>query len=185
MAITRLYMLSLFLPIFLLMGVNDLTFAEGPGTEPIHIEADRMESNPQKDVIVFSGNVRAEQGDVILTAEKMTVNYFAAETGQKEPQGLANKIKNILAQGNVEIIKGDLVATGNNMTYFSVERKVSISGNATAWQAQNRVSGENITLYLEEGRSVVEGSGEDGQRVKAYIYTDGTAGSEPLSTKPK
>lgn len=176
-------------PILFLLLALLLTGPAG-GTEPeaslpIHIEADRMESDPQKDVIVFSGSVQAEQGEVVITADKMTVNYFAAESDQAEPQGLANKIDNILAQGNVKIIKEDLVATGNNMTYFSVEKKVSIFGNATAWQAQNRVSGENITLYLDEGRSVVERSSEEGQRVKAYIYTDGTTGNEQRPAEPK
>jgi lipopolysaccharide export system protein LptA len=159
------------------------------GTEPaaksIHIEADRMESDPQQNMVIFSGQVRAAQNDVIITADTMTVNYAAPDRQEEEigpqtaaGQGLAQKIESILATGNVTVVKGALTATGDTMTFFSSEQKVILAGNAKAREDQNEVSGERIILYLDEGRSVVEGSGPEGTRVKAFIRTDGGVSTE-------
>ena len=159
----------------LLLSVCGLTIAEELGSVPIHIEADRMESDPQKDVVIFTGSVQAKQGDVTIQADTLKVNYLPADmqgTEQAENENITQKIKNIVAQGNVKITKNDLIATGNTMTYFSTKQEIRLSGNAKAWQDQNQVSGENIFLYLDEGRSVVERSSKEGQRVKAYIHTD-------------
>jgi lipopolysaccharide transport protein LptA len=175
------------LAIFLLIGCG-LAIAEELGSDPIHIEADRMESDPQKESVIFSGSVEAIQGEVTINADTMEVNYFPADTQgaeRAEDEKITQKVKNIVAQGNVKIIKKDLIATGNTMTYFSAEQEIRLSGNAKAWQDQNQVSGENIYLYLNEGRSVVEGSSTDGQRVKAYIYTGGSLDSETVPAKPE
>ena len=53
------------------------------------------------------------------------------------------------------------------------------TGNAKAWQGKNMVAGETIILYLDEGKSVVERSKEEGERVKALIYP----ASEPAEPK--
>jgi lipopolysaccharide export system protein LptA len=58
------------------------------------------------------------------------------------------------------------------MDFNAEKRIVILSGNAKAWQEKNMVSGEKIILYLDEGRSVVERSTAEGERVKAFIYPE-------------
>jgi lipopolysaccharide export system protein LptA len=177
-------MFFILLPILLSEGIANIALAdEQPAAEaPVYIEADRMESDQQRDVVVFTGSVEAKQGDIVINADEMTVNYLttASTKSGNEPQDekITQKINTILARGNVKVVKGDWYATGDTMRYFSSERKVRLSGNAKAWQDQNQISGEHIIMYLDEGRSVVEGSGTEGERVKAYIYTDGSVGSK-------
>ena len=183
MAILRSCMFIMMLSLLMAASIAGLAHAEDAAAEaPVYIEADRMESDQQRDVVVFTGSVQAKQGDIVINADEMTVNYSATapEKTGNEPQDekITQKIKTILARGNVKVVKGDWIATGNTMRYFSSERKVWLSGNAKAWQDQNRISGEHIIMYLDEGRSVVEGSGPEGERVKAYIYTDGNVGSK-------
>lgn len=142
---------------------------------PIQIEADRMESSQEKSVVVFSGHVQANQSDLIINADIMTVRYLAPEVQPKNTtdipaEGLSQKIDKITAKGGVKIVQGDWVATGDTMDFNADERIVILSGNAKAWQDQNMVSGEKIILYLDEGRSVVERSTIEGERVKAFIY---------------
>ena len=142
---------------------------------PIQIEADRMETSQEKSVVVFSGHVRANQSDLIINADAMTVHYLGGEvqpdsTIDVPAGGLSRQIDTITAKGNVEIVQGNWVATGDTMDFNADERIVILSGNAKAWQEQNMVSGEKITLYLDEGRSVVERSNAEGERVKAFIY---------------
>ncbi len=183
MTVFRSLMFFILLPILLSEGITSIALAGDPAADaPIYIEADRMESDQLQDVVVFTGSVQAKQGDIVIHADEMTVNYSTAapkKTGN-EPQNekITQKINTILARGNVKVVKDDWVATGDTMRYFSSERKVRLSGNAKAWQGQNQISGERIIMYLDEGRSVVERSGPEGERVKAYIYTGGTIGSE-------
>ena len=138
---------------------------------PIQIEADRMETSQEKSIVVFSGHVRANQGELTINADSMTVLYASASSSTDAPgEGLSGQIEKITARDNVKIVQGDWVATGESMDFNADERIVVLSGNAKAWQEQNMVSGEKIILYLNEGRSVVERSGQDGERVKAFIY---------------
>ncbi|MBW2467355.1 MAG: lipopolysaccharide transport periplasmic protein LptA [Deltaproteobacteria bacterium] len=134
-----------------------------------------MESSQEENFVVFSGHVRANQGDLIINADVMKVRYTG--TG-KQPNGpaeipdeeLSRQIDKITATGNVKIVQGEWIAIGDNMNFNAAERIVALSGNAKAWQEQNMVSGEKIILYLDEGRSVVERSADEGERVKAFIY---------------
>ena len=142
---------------------------------PIRIEADRMESTQDQSIIMFSGHVQANQDNLIINADEMKVLYKGGETGQSSETdpgagGLTQQIDSISAQGNVKIVQEDWIATGNTMDFNAEKRIVVLSGNARAWQDQNMVSGEKIILYLNEGRSVVERSTQEGERVKAFIY---------------
>jgi lipopolysaccharide transport protein LptA len=85
-------------------------------------------------------------------------------------KGPAQEIEKITAKGNVKIVQGDWVATGDTMDFNADERIVILAGGARTWKGQNMVSGEKIVLYLDEGKSVVEGISSEGERVKAFIY---------------
>ena len=142
---------------------------------PIQIEADRMETSQEESVVIFSGHVKANQGVLTINADEMTVSYIRAETDPaatdpENVQGLPQKIAQIMAAGNVKIVQGDWIAAGDAMDFNAEKRIVILSGNAKAWQNQNMVTGEKIILYLDEGRSVVERSSAEGERVKAFIY---------------
>ena len=160
-----------------------LTFCWAPGvwsqkemdtSTPIQIEADRMETSQEEGTVLFSGNVQANQGNLIINADEMTVLYTKAGPQPDASAGtaadLTQKIDKIMAKGNVKIVQGDWVAAGDTMDFNADDRIVILAGNAKAWQDQNMVSGEKIVLYLDEGKSVVERSTRQGERVKAFIY---------------
>ncbi len=141
--------------------------------EPVQIEADRMESNQAKNEVHFSGHVEAVQGDIIIRANEMTVLYGDKKNNDSSQQSEpSRKIRNILANGNVTIIKEGWTATGDTMDFSARERKVVLTGNAKALQDKNVISGDSITLYLDEGKNVVEKNQGEGQRVKAVIYPE-------------
>lgn len=148
---------------------------QGTGAStPISIEADRMETIQQDGIVIFSGNVRASQGSLIINADDMTVQYSRFSSDPVDSAGtpapLTQKIENILARGNVKIVQGKWVAAGDTMNFSADNRIVTLTGNAKAWQDQNMVTGEKIVLYLDKGKSVVERSTREGERVKAFIY---------------
>lgn len=140
---------------------------------PIQIEADRMESTRENNTVLFFGNVMASQDNLTINADRMTVLYENPEEPQKTENidsNLNRKIDKIKAEGNVRIVQGEWVAAGDAMDFNGAEKIVTLTGNASAWQDQNMVSGEKIILYLNEGKSIVEGGPQDGERVKAFIY---------------
>jgi lipopolysaccharide export system protein LptA len=151
--------------------------------EPIHIEADRMESDQKTESVLFVGNVEAHQADLAIKADRMTVFYqkvqpdAAAKTSAAE---VTKDIDRLTANGEVEIVKLQWTATGDQLEYFSRERKIILTGNTKVWQDNNLVTGERIVLYLDEGKSVVERKNSGvGERVKAFFYPDAKTGKKP------
>ena len=154
----------------------------GGGSEPIQIEADKMVSLKGENAVLFSGNVDAKQGDLIIRSDEMTVYYLSDEEKAQLPAGDTRKLKKLFATGNVEIQRGEgWTATGDNMEYFETERKVRLTGNAKVLQDNNLVTGQSVLLYLDEGKSIVERSEKSGERVKAFFYP----GDEPQPAKEK
>lgn len=167
-----LFTISLILSLYWATGVwcqNEFSTSE-----PIQIVADRMETSQKDGAVLFSGNVQANQGSLIIRADNMTVQYTRAEAEKAADTGTATDLKQqiekILARGSVKIVQGNWVAAGDTMDFNASDRIVILTGNAKAWQDQNMVSGEKIILYLDEGKSVVEKSERPGERVKALIY---------------
>jgi len=159
--------------------IYSIAGAADDSASPIHIEADRMISQEQKNSVIFMGNVDARQGDLVIKTDEMTVFYF-----QEEGQKNSSQVKKLICTGNVKLSQGNWVGTGKRMDYYAQDRKVILSGDAKGWQGQNMVSGKTITYYLDEGRSIVEGpatvdsssgykkdAGKT-ERVKAVIHPD-------------
>lgn len=158
-----------------MMIIGFILFVARPGfseesSEPIHIEADRMISQEQENSVVFIGNVDANQGQVTIRSDEMTVYYTQNDKTKGKTQ--SSKVKKLICKGNVEITQDDWLGTGKRMDYFAKDRKVILSGDAKAWQGQNMVSGKTITYYLDEKRSIVEQDTSKPGRVKAVIHPD-------------
>ncbi|MBI5411163.1 MAG: hypothetical protein HZA21_04135 [Nitrospirae bacterium] len=62
------------------------------------------------------------------------------------------------ATGRVIIEKDEGRATSQKAEYFADEEKIVLTGEPVAWQKGTRVTGQKITMYLAEDRSVVEGN---------------------------
>ncbi len=157
----------------LLMAIS---FACGPDwvfavadQAPISIEADQMESVRKDDAVLFTGNVEARQGDLAIHADEMTVYYQKTSGGEVAVVADRESIRKFVARGHVKIVRLDWVATGDEVQYLSEERQVILSGNTKVRQEGNIISGDRVILFLDEGRSVMEGSA-DGGRVKGIFY---------------
>jgi lipopolysaccharide export system protein LptA len=87
-----------------------------------------------------------------------------AVTGKREAPGRDampsvsdRAISKIEATGRVKIEKENGRATCRRAVYFEEERKIVLTGEPVAWQKGTRVTGKQITMFLDEDRSVVEG----------------------------
>jgi lipopolysaccharide export system protein LptA len=133
-----------------------------PGSDknaPVTVDADQLENNQREGLIVFTGNVVAAQDNSTQYADRMEV-YLDAK---------GDSIVRTVSTGNVRIITKDCrTGTAQRAEYYDAEQRVLLIGNARVWRDDNVVTGERITLYLAEDRSVVEGGKQE--RVKAVFY---------------
>jgi lipopolysaccharide export system protein LptA len=143
--------------------------------EPIHVVADRLEVDNRANVAEFIGAVKATQGDVKILCDVLKVYYERQEDkdpkAKKEPTvGVADsggKVRKVVASGHVKITQKDRVAVGSQATYWAGGRKMLLEGKATVWRGKNQVSGEKITVFMDQNRSVVHG--KPGKRVSVTI----------------
>lgn len=129
-----------------------------------------MTSLEKERAVVFSGNVKAKQGELLINADEMTV-YHAEGGTQKQGgnQGQA-QIDKMYAKGHVEIVQNDFVATGDEAEYFSDTGKVIITGNAKIIQNNNMVTGHKVEMDLNKGSTVIVPDEKNNGRVVGYFY---------------
>jgi lipopolysaccharide export system protein LptA len=140
--------------------------------EPIHISSRDLEFRYEEKRIVYRGDVIAVQGDVTIKSDMLTVTYeevaptpsaTPAKTEKEgKPEGPTKtsskqRLKEIVAEGHVDITSGERRATGKKAVFNETQRTVVLSGDATVLEGGNQVSGDRVTVYLDEKRSVVEG----------------------------
>ena len=157
---------------------------------PIRIVADRMEARQQEKTVVFEGHVVVQQDDMTLTASKLTVVSLADDgkgdapaAGNKDGRNkgdnqvaenkadsaaLAEKIDYIEAEGGIKVTQQDKLATSDKAIFYQKDQKVVLYGHPVVNQGKDRVEGKLITIYLQDGRSVVEG-GKD-TPVQAVLF---------------
>ena len=155
--------------------------AQGPTgidrNSPVTIDADQLENLQKEGLVVFTGNVVATQNNSTHYSDRMEVYLDAKGEG----------IVRTVSSGNVKIITRDCkIGTARRAEYYDAEQRVVLIGNARVWQEDNVVTGERITIFLAEDRSLVEGGKQE--RVKAVFYPRGqpesTAANKPPAGSP-
>lgn len=127
---------------------------------PLTIVSDRMEVDQNARTILFEGHVMVTQDDLTITGKRMKV-FGAAEQKELSAEApMIEKIDRIEVEGEVKISQRDRVATSERAVYYHQEKKIVLSGQPVVAQGQDRVQGRLITLYTEQGKSVVEGGKE-------------------------
>jgi lipopolysaccharide export system protein LptA len=128
---------------------------------PVVVDSDSLESMQKEGLSVFKGNVVAKQNNSVQYADRMEV-YTDSKT---------DRIERVVSTGNVRIITRDCrMGTAGRAEYYDAEQRVVLIGNARVWKGNDIVTGERITMYIAEDRSLVEGGKQE--RVKAVFYQD-------------
>jgi lipopolysaccharide export system protein LptA len=148
-----------------------------------NITAKTMTVNNQENKAIFDGSVVLTQGELVVYSDHMVVSFRPSQNGNGLSQsgtahtGRTGKptdrkqkpgkeamptvsdrtISKIEATGRVKIEKQDGRATCQRAVYYEDDKKIVLTGEPVAWQKGTRVTGKQITMFLEEDRSVVEG----------------------------
>ena len=146
-------------------------------SQPVTVDSDKMERFGKESLVVFTGNVVARHNNSTQYADRMEV--YLDEKG--------DRILRTVSTGNVRVISKDCrTGTARRAEYHELEQRVVLTGNARVWQDDNVVSGETITIYISQDRSVVVGGKQE--RVKAVFYprgqTESTAANKPPAGSP-
>ena len=127
---------------------------------PVTVDSDQLENIQKEGLVVFTGNVVATQNGSTQWADRMEV--YLDDKG--------DRITRTVSTGNVRIITRDCrTGTARRAEYYDLEQRVVLLGNARVWQEDNVVSGETITIFLAQDRSIVQGG--KAERVKAVFYS--------------
>lgn len=125
---------------------------------PVTVDADRMERYGKESLVVFTGNVVARYNHSVQYADRLEV--YLDEKGER--------ILRTVSTGNVRIVTRDCrMGSARRAEYFDLEQRVVLTGQARVWQDDNVVTGETVTMFLSQDRSVVQGGQQE--RVKAVF----------------
>lgn len=142
---------SLLVLAFLILLTNVFAEEKKESVEPIIITSQSLINDNRARTATFEGNVVAKRGESTLYANKMVVYYEDEQKG--------GNIKMIEVIGNVKLVKGERTITSHKATYFPVpEEKVVFTGEPRATDGKNLLTGEKITYFMKDDRSLIEKS---------------------------
>lgn len=123
--------------------------------QPIHIRADSAELDENKNLVVYHGSVRMDQGTMRVTADKMTIEL-------KD-----QLVVRITAEGDrahyQQQLKPDesmVYADAKTIVYFTQDERVQLTGNAYLTQNKNEFSGDSIKYDIRAGKVDAQATGE-------------------------
>jgi lipopolysaccharide export system protein LptA len=160
-AVTRFRLLALLPLLAVAPAAGQRVAGSGLGgfnsNAPVDVAADRIEVQDRADRAIFSGNVDARQGNLRMTAARLTVAY-ANNSGIQ--------IQRLEASGGVTLRTPSETATSSFAIYDLDRRIVTMIGGVRLVQGANRVQGGRLVLDLDSHRAVMDGgTGASGGRV--------------------
>lgn len=129
-------------------------------SQPVEVTADSLSVNQTDGRAVFDGNVLVVQGDLRLSAGRVTVEY-AQDNGT--PSGIAR----LLASGGVTFVTASDAAEAREATYSVAAGKVRLSGDVLLTQGASAIAGDTLSIDLASGNGTMEG------RVRTVFNTGG------------
>jgi lipopolysaccharide export system protein LptA len=146
------------LPLFTLLLVAGPAVAQQRHNTaaPIDFGADRIELQDRADRVVLAGSVSVKQAEMTLTAQRMTVAYTGQVVGGN-PQ-----VSRMDASGGVTVRRPSQTARSQYAIYDLNRRLITMMGGVTLTQGTNTVNGARLTINLDSGRAVIDGSGVGG-----------------------
>lgn len=155
----KLFLLSL----LLLFPFNGYALSED-SNKPINIKADSVTINEKTGISIYTGNVVFTQGSLVLNGSKIVIH---------QPDGSITKI---LVNGNPARFQQeqddspDIVhAKAEKMKYVTKDERVYLSKNASVWQGDNLLKGNEIEYNTRNSTVTAQKSSNNTNRVHVVI----------------
>jgi lipopolysaccharide export system protein LptA len=115
--------------------------AEIGGAPPLVVTGERSSWRLADGIVVFEGGVTATRGEVVVTCPRIEVRY------QDE------RVVEARATGGVRVSRGERRAAGDQAVLTVADGRVTIDGGRpTVTDGPNTLSGERISLFLDDER---------------------------------
>lgn len=125
--------------------------------EPIQIESDQLKINEETSQATFTGNVKVVQGDTVLQAGEMIVNY--TKDGGSVSSGSA-EISEIEMYKKVLIQSGTQTATADAGNFNMVDEVLVLTGEKVVLtDADNVFIGCKLTVQMKNGQAKLDSCG--------------------------
>ncbi len=114
---------------------------------PVEVTSETFSVNNADGTAVFTGDVRVTQGEMVLTAAEVQVNY--------DPEGRA--ISQLVASGGVSVTNLADTAKADGAVYTIDSGVIVMTGNVVLSQGPSSMQGQKLTINLKDGTGLMEG----------------------------
>ncbi|TFL17584.1 lipopolysaccharide transport periplasmic protein LptA [Jannaschia formosa] len=116
---------------------------------PVEVAADSLEVDQATGRATLTGNVVIAQGELRLSAQRVTVDYATVDGDRR--------IERLNAEGDVLIVAGQDAAEGQEATYTLGTAEILLSGDVVVTQDGATLAGDRLAVNLESGSGTVTG----------------------------
>lgn len=146
-------------------------------SQPIEIVADRLTVEQAEGRAVFLGNVLAEQGEMLLRADRLVVYYALGDDADGEDGNAGGSaatgqaIRRIEVAGNVTIASAEETAVGDQGFYDVTGAMIELAGNVVLTRDANVIRGDLLEIDVEQQRAIMtsDPGRPAGERVRALF----------------
>ncbi|MEF3254885.1 MAG: lipopolysaccharide transport periplasmic protein LptA [Deferribacterales bacterium] len=141
--------------IILLVGI--IVYAEDKF--PVNIESDAVQYFGKEMYSIFTGNVKVTYKDMKVFADSMKV-FFDSN----------REVDKIVCTGNVKMVREGMYSLSKEAEMKMKENVLILRGDAKVWQGENYLEGNEVIVYNNDNRVVVNKS--ESKRVRVIFYPD-------------
>jgi len=142
---------------------------------PVRITADKMTYSDEGRSVTFEGQVKIVRGDLTITSRQLSATFVKEPMGAEDLAKQAERIKEIVATGNVRLDYQGRKGTCGRMVYDVDNGILRMEQQPKLTEGRNVVEGEVIKFYLKDYRSEVLGG--KNKRVEAIFFAPGEMGA--------
>jgi lipopolysaccharide export system protein LptA len=123
--------------------------------QPIHIRSDTAELDQSKNLVVYHGSVRMDQGTMNVTADTMTVELKDSLVVRITAEG-----DRAHYQQQIKPDESIVYADAKTIVYFTQDERVHLSGDAHLTQDKNDFTGDLIKYDIRAGKVDAQANGD-------------------------
>ena len=119
---------------------------------PLEIKSDELNIEQNTGKATFSGSVMATQGNLILTAVTIVVEYALKNSR------MTSEMKKLTANKDVTIVSDTQSAVANKVVYDIISENIIMTGDVILKEGLSATSGDRLTINLKTGSRRMEGN---------------------------
>ena len=119
---------------------------------PLEIKSEELNIEQNTGKATFSGSVMATQGNLILTAVTIVVEYALKNSR------MTSEMKKLTANKDVTIVSDTQSAVANKVVYDIISENIIMTGDVILKEGPSATSGDKLTINLNTGSRRMEGN---------------------------